>query len=113
VPARIGQQRRDPTIAISPILGRERENRSRQRILIKSNDGGVSLRSAVLADDPAGLAFRKTVLPSNAIDRLPAPFGAYKFPEATSLSNCFSSDKSATSRLRRMFSRSRSFIRFA
>ena len=103
----------NPTIAISSILGCERDDRSRQRILIRSNDGGVSLCSAVLADDPAGLAFGETVLPSNALDRLPAPFGAYKFPEATSLSTCFSSDRSATRRLRRTFSRSRSFIRFA
>jgi hypothetical protein len=35
-----------------------------------------------------GPGVRKTVLLSNAIDRLPAPFGANKFPEATSLSTC-------------------------
>jgi hypothetical protein len=113
LPASLGKQRCDPAIAISSVLGCERDDRSRQRILIRSNDSGVPLGSAVLADDPAGLTFGETILPSNAFYCLPAPFGAYKFPEATSLSTCFSSDRSATRRLRRTFSRSRSFIRLA
>jgi hypothetical protein len=113
VPARCGKQRCDPAIAIASVLGCQRDNRSRQRIFVSSDDGGVSLRSAVLSDDPAGVAFREAVLLPNALDSLPAPLGAYKFPEATSLSTCFSSDRSATKRLRRTFSRSRSFIRFA
>ena len=85
----------------------------RQRIFISTDNGGVTLRSAWLTDNPAGMTLRETVLPPNALNGLPAPFGAYKFPEATSLSTCFSSDRSATRRLRRTFSRSRSFIRFA
>jgi hypothetical protein len=113
LPTRVGKQRCDPAIAISSVLGCKRDNRSRQRILVSSDDGGVSLRPAWLADNPAGMALRETVLPSNAFDRLPAPLGAYKFPAATSLSTCFSSDRSATRRLRRTFSRSRSFIRLA
>jgi hypothetical protein len=113
LPASIGEQRCNPAIAISSVLGCERDYRPRQRILISPDNRGVSLRPAVLADDPAGLAFREAILPSDAFNRLPAPLGAYKFPEATSLSTCFSSDKSATRRLRRTFSRSRSFIRFA
>jgi hypothetical protein len=92
---------------------RKRDDRSRQRILVSPDDRGVSLCPAVLADDPAGMAFGETVFLSNAFYRLPAPLGAYKFPEATSLSTCFSSDRSATRRLRRTFSRSRSFIRYA
>ena len=113
LPPGVNKQCCDPAIAIAPVLGGQRDNRSRQRILVSSNDGGVSLGPAVLADDPAGVAFREAVLLPNALDSLPAPFGAYKFPEATSLSTCFSSDRSATRRLRRTFSRSRSFIRFA
>ena len=113
LPARIGKQRSDPAITISSVLGRQRDNRSRQRILISPDNRGVSLRSAVLADDSTGAALRETILFSDALYRLSAPFGAYKFPEATSLSTCFSSDRSATRRLRRTFSRSRSFIRFA
>jgi hypothetical protein len=44
-----------------------------------------------MLDNPASLPFGQTIL-----DRPPAPCGAYKFPEATSLSTCFSSDRSAT-----------------
>jgi hypothetical protein len=102
-----------PYAYISSVLGCQRDNRSRQRILISPDDRGVALGPARLTDDPAGLALRETILPSNALYCLPVPFGAYKFPEATSLSTCFSSDRSATRRLRRTFSRSRSFIRFA
>jgi hypothetical protein len=112
-PASLDQQRGDPAIAIASVLRSQRDNRSRQRIFISSDDGGVSLRSAVLSDDPAGVAFREAVLLPNALDSLPASLGAYKFPEATSVSTCFSSDRSATRRLRRTFSRSSSFIRFA
>ena len=113
LPAGLGKQRCDPTIAVSSVLGCQRDNRSRQSIFISSNDAGVSLCSAVLADNPAGLAFGETVLIPDAFYRLPAPLGAYKFPDATSLSTCFSSDRSATRRLSRTFSRSSSFIRFA
>jgi hypothetical protein len=68
------------------------------------------LRAAVLTDDPASVTFREAVLLPNAVDRLPASLGGYKFPEATSASTCFSRDRSATSRRKRAFSRSRSFI---
>lgn len=112
-PTRLGQQRRDPTIAVTPVLRRQRDNRSRQCIFIGSDDGRILLRSAGLVDDPAGVTFRQTILCLNAFNCLPAPLGAYKFPEATSLRTCFSSDRSATSRFRRTFSRSSSFIRFA
>ena len=113
VPACVGKQRCDPAIAVAAVLGGKGDDRSRQRILVSSDDGGVSLCPAGLADDPAGLALRETVLLPDAIHRLPAPLGAYKFPEATSLRTCFSSDRSATRRLSRTFSRSRSFIRLA
>jgi hypothetical protein len=79
LPAGVGKQLCDPAIAVSAILGCERDYRSRQHILIGSNNGGVSLRPAVLADNPAGMAFRETILLPDAFNRLPAPFGAYKF----------------------------------
>lgn len=113
LPTRLGQQRRDPTIAVTPVPRRQRDNRARQRIFIGSDDGRISLRSAGLVDDPAGMTFGKTILRPNAFNSLPASLGAYKFPEATSLRTCFSSDRSATRRFRRTFSRSSSFIRFA
>ena len=82
-------------------MGCRGDNRSRQRILISTNNGGISLRPAVLAADPTGTALGETVLLPDGFYCLSAPFGAYKFSEAPSLSTCFSSDRSATSRLRR------------
>jgi hypothetical protein len=85
----------------------------RQRIFIRTRYDRVALRSTRLADDPAGLALRELVLLTSPRNRLPAPFGAYKFPEEISLSTCFSRDRSATSRFSRAFSFSKSFIRRA
>jgi hypothetical protein len=113
LPPRLGRQRRDPTIAITPIPRRQRDDHSRQRIFVGSDNRGVSLRSAGLADDPASTTFGQTILSPNAFNSLPVSLGAYKFPEATSLRTCFSSNRSATSRFKRTFSRSSSFIRFA
>ena len=67
----------------------------------------------MLANDPAGMTLGETVLLSDTVNRLPASLEGYKFPEATSFKTCFSKDRSATSRRRRVFSRSRSFIRRA
>jgi hypothetical protein len=92
LPAGVGKQRCDPTIPVSSVLGCQRDNRSRQSVLISSNDGGVSLCPAALADNPSGMAFGEAILLRDAFNRLTAPFGAYKFPEATSFSTCFSSD---------------------
>ena len=113
LPAGFGKKRPDPTIAIASITRSQKDNRARQRIFISPDDGGVSLRPAWLADDPAGMTFRETVFLPNALDCLAAPLGAYKFPKATSLSTCFSSERSATRRFRRTFSRCSSFIRLA
>ena len=113
IPPGLVQQCLDPTIAVPAVLRCESNNGPCQRIFISMNNGGVTLRSAGLTDNPAGVTLRETVLFPNALNRLPAPFGAYNFPEATSLSTCFSSDRSATRRFRRTFSRSRSFIRLA
>ena len=81
-----------------------------QPILVGRHGRHVALRAAVLADDPAGVTFRETVLLPDPVHRLPATLGGYKFPEATSASTCFSKDRSATRRRNRAFSRSRSFI---
>ena len=109
-PAVCLQQRGDASVAIAPILGRQGNDGSGQPILVCRHGGHVALRAAVLADDPAGVTFREAVLLPNAVDRLPASLGGYKFPEATSARTCFSNDRSATSRRSRAFSRSRSFI---
>jgi hypothetical protein len=113
VPPGFVQQCLDPAIAVPAILGCQGDNGLRQRIFISTDNGGVTLRSARLTDNPAGMTLREPILPPNALNGLPAPFWAYKFPKAISLSTCFSSDRSATRRFRRTFSRSRSFIRFA
>ena len=109
-PAVCLQQRGDASVAIAPILGGQGNDGSGQPILVGRHGGHVALRAAVLADDPAGVTFREAVLLPNAVDRLPASLGGYKFPEATSARTCFSNDRSATSRRSRAFSRSRSFI---
>jgi hypothetical protein len=57
-PASLDQQGGDPAIAIASVLRSQSDNRSRQRILIRSDDCRVSLRSAWLANNPASLAFR-------------------------------------------------------
>ena len=98
VPPGFVQQCLDPAIAVPAVLRCQRDNGLRQRIFISTDNGGVTLRSAGLTDDPAGMTLRETKLPPNAFNGLPAPFGAYKFPEAISLSTCFSSDRSATRR---------------
>jgi hypothetical protein len=112
-PARLFEQLGDPPVAIAPILGRQRQNCLRQPVFVGSGNDRIALGTTVLADDPAGLAFRELILLPNPLDSLPASLGAYKFPEEISFSTCFSSDRSATSRFSRTFSFSRSFIRRA
>src|SRR5665213_3526565 len=109
-PACFVEQRRDPSVAVTAVLRCQLNDGPCQRVFIGANNDSVTLRAAWLADDPAGLAFRQIVFAPNALNSLPAPFGAYKFPEAISFRICFSSDRSATSRFSRAFSFSRSFI---
>jgi hypothetical protein len=106
-PTICSQQRSDAAVSITPVLGRQGDDSSGQRILV---DWHVALRASVLTDDPAGVTFREAVLLPDAVDRLPASRGSYKFPEATSASTSPARDKSATRRRSRAFARSRSFI---
>ena len=107
------QQGRDTAVAIPAILGGEVDNVAGQIILVGLKRGKVSLRSPRLPDDPASQTFAQPVLLPSRIDRLPAPFGAYKFPDAMSLRTCFSSDRSATSFFNRLFSFSNCLSRLA
>ena len=109
-PAACLQQGGDAAVAVAPVFGRQGDDGAGQLILVGQHGRHVALRAPVLADDPAGVTFREAVLLPDAIDRLPAPLGGYKFPEATSASTCFSKDRSATRRRNRAFLRSRSFI---
>ena len=107
------QQGRDAAVAVPAILGGKVEDVAGQLILVWLERGKASLRSTRLPDDPAGQSLAQPILLPSRIDRLPAPFGAYKFPEAMSLRTCFSSDRSATSFLSRLFSLSNCFSRLA
>lgn len=110
LPAACLQQRGDAAVAVTSVLGRQGDDGAGQRILVGRHGGHVALRATVLADEPAGVTFGEAILLSDAVHRLPASLGGYKFPAATSANTCFSKDRSATSRRRRAFSRSRSFI---
>jgi hypothetical protein len=113
VPSGIGEQRRDPPIAIAAIFGCQRYDRSCQRVFVCTDNRCVTLRTTWLADKPAGVTLRELVLLPNPFNRLPTPLGAYKFPEEMSFKTCFSSERSATKRRSRAFSFSSSFIRRA
>ena len=113
IPPCVVEEGRDPAIAVPTILRAQSDDGPRQRIFISSNRRNVALRSPRLADQPARVTFREAIFLPDAPYRLPASVGRYKFPEAISLRTCFSSDRSATSRFNRAFSRSRSFIRLA
>jgi len=112
-PSGIVEQRRDPPIAVAAVFGCQRYDRSCQRVFVCTDNRRVTLRTTRLTDEPVGVTFREMVLLPNPFDRLPTPFGAYKFPEEISFKTCFSSDKSATKRRSREFSFSSSFIRRA
>jgi len=103
-PTCILEQLGDPAIAIAAIFRCERNDRSCQRIFVRTDNPCITLCTTWLADEPAGVTFREPILLPNPLDRLPTPFGAYKFPEAISFRTCFSSDRSATRRLSRVFS---------
>jgi hypothetical protein len=113
VPPGISNQRCDPAVAIAAILGGQRYDRSGQRVFVCTDVCCVTLCPTWLADQPAGVTFRELILVPNPFDCLPAPFGAYKFPEAISFNTCFSRERSETNRLRRVFSFSKSFNRLA
>jgi hypothetical protein len=85
----------------------------RQRIFVHTDHHCVPLRTSWLTNQPTGMALRDPVLLTSPRNRLPTPFGAYKFPEAISLRTCLSSERSATRRFNRAFSFSRSFSRLA
>ena len=112
-PACVPQQRRDSSIAVPPVLRGRAHNRLRQRILIDPSHRTVSLRPPPWPQQPAGVPFRQAILPPCPLHRTTSPLRAQKFPGATSCKTCFSSDNSATSRFRRVFSFSSSFSRFA
>jgi hypothetical protein len=109
-PPCILEQLGNAAVAVTAILRSERKNGLRQCILVGPHDHTITLCAEWLADQPAGVAFREMILLANMLNGLQTPFGDYKFPDAMSFRTCFSSDRSATRRFRRLFSFSRSFI---
>jgi hypothetical protein len=107
------QQGRHPAIAVTAILRGKEDDIPRQLIFIRLERGNIALCSPWLPDDPAGQPFAQPIFLTSRLDRLPAPLGAYKFPRAMSFNTCFSSDRSATSFLSRLFSSSSRLSRFA
>lgn len=85
------------------------------KLPVASERPGVEAASwlLMLADDPAGVMFRETILRSNAVERMLASPGGYRFLEATCARTYVSKDSSATSRRCRAFSRSKSFMLLA
>ena len=113
IPSRGAEQGGEPAIAVPAVPRSEGDDSPGERIFVSTSGGDIALSTPRLADEPAGVTFRELILLLDAPYRLPPPVGPYKFPEAISLSTCFSSDRSATRRFSRAFSRSSSFIRLA
>ena len=110
-PASLPQHRGDATIAIAAELdGERRDVRGHGRLVIRLH-GLLPLRGTVLAQNPAGEAFRHPVLRHHMVYTGAATRGAQKFPEAASFRISFSSVRSDTARRSRVFSASSSFSR--
>ena len=89
------QQCRDASVAIAAVLGRQRNDRLRERILVSTHRRHIALHSSGLAHDAAGFALRDLEPFLQHAHGASASLGAHQFPEATSLSIAFSSDRSA------------------
>src|ERR1039458_263221 len=113
IPTRSLQHRRDPAIAVTTILARQLDDRSRQRVFIVALGRDVPLRPSPLPQQPARTPLGKPMMPSGMLYRPTPPFRAQKLASATSFKTCFSSDSSVTSRRKRAFSFSSCFIRRA
>ena len=110
-PACTPQQCRDPPVAVAPVLRRQGNDRSGEAIFVQHRIRLVSLCPSPLLQQPAAMPFRQPVLLPRTLYRTTPPLRAYKFPCATSGSNCFSSDSSATRRFSRTVSFSSSLHR--
>ena len=111
-PPGVPQQSRDPSIAITAVLGGERDDGGSQSRLIISHRWNLALRGSMLAKNPARKALGDTMLGNDMIHAGSAASGAYQFPEAASLRISFSSVRSETARRNCLFSTSSSLSRF-
>ncbi len=107
------QQGRDAPIAVTAVLARQVDDRGGQRLLVWSRYGLVSLCRARLTQHMASTTLGHTIFWLDMVDAVPAALGAYQFPSAASFKISLSKVRSATARLSRLFSCSRTFSRRA
>ncbi len=107
------QQRRDPPVAVAPVLRGQPRHGGNQRRVRCGAARGIPLRRPGLAEDSTCPALGDPQVPLHVHHRLPPPRRAQKFPFAASRRIALSSAWSATSFLSRVFSRSSSLSRLA
>ena len=112
-PALGPQQGRDATGTGAPEPPRLRDEPGDPGRCIRGHPGRAPRRAARLGEPPTGPTRRDWHDGSHVHDRLPPARRAQKFPADTSCTMALSRAGSATSRLNRAFSRSRSLRRFA
>jgi hypothetical protein len=110
-PPGVPQHGCDPSIAITAVLGGERDDVGGQSRLIIPHRWNLALGGSMLAKNPTRKALRHTMLGNNMIHTGTAAGGAYQFPEAASLRISFSIVRSETARRSCLFSDSSSLSR--
>src|SRR3954465_12280873 len=88
----------DPSIAVTAVLGSERDDVGGQSRLIITHRRNLALGGSMLAKNPTRKALGKTMLGNHMIHAGTTASGAYQFPEAASLRISFSSVRSETAR---------------
>src|SRR5690606_27787982 len=111
-PALSSQHRRDPRCAVPAVHARQFNDPPRQRFFIITYQRKVPLRHPRLTQHPARPPFGNVERIHHVTHHLTLPLRAQKFGLAASRRIALSSSASASSRLRRLFSRSSSFSRF-
>ena len=101
----------DPSIAISAVLGGERDDVGGQSRLIIRHRWNLALCGSMLAKNTTRKALGDAMLGNDMIHAGTAAGGAHQFPEAASLRISFSSVRSETARRNCLFSDSSSLSR--
>lgn len=109
----VPDQARDPRRPVSTVCRRQLDDPLRQPVLILTNQRKITLRRTGLTQYRARPPLGNTQMVHHVLDRLALPLRAQKFGRAASRRIALSNSASATSRLRRAFSRSSSLSRMA